>query len=178
MTQPHFLSLPAEVRSQIWQMTIEDTTFTICKPLNDHHKRQFCSRRGNHKRPLDNPNMNILLVNKQISAEVAALLPQGIKLQYSKIKCVWAHLRDKPLLRRRVQQITVNEYTSMLFSQRRLMEHRLDCKRRAKEAFWALIGTYQVQERVLARSEISGGIKNKHTYRYKTVIWREVLRQK
>lgn len=171
MTTPTLLNLPAELKRQIWQLSIVSTRITICDVAAEHHLRQSCTDPRNHRRPLRNPNLSILLINKQVFEEVAVLIPRGVCLHYSSLSCARAHLSHKPKLHKRIRSFAVNEFTSVPFGRRKLFERKAECEHRARKLYKLIFRAPEVQRRAWARSTFTVGISNRHCYRFKTVVW-------
>ena len=129
----HLLTLPLEVRALIWKASIPHIEYDICRS----HKHHYCHRRRNPRNsrhqpaqpwagsaPRNNPYTPLLLLNKQVRAEVLSFSTAiRIELKFCDVECAQEYLG---LHRHLIKHLKGFSYTTCCWSWKPAAEKRSD----------------------------------------------------
>jgi hypothetical protein len=101
---PSLLGIPSKIRTIILKDAITFEPIKICFQKSDYN----CSMYYRKSYPtIENPNINLLLVCRQITAEAKSLKTEPTTLNYCSFYCAYYHVEEKPTFIRD-QQVTLN----------------------------------------------------------------------
>ena len=111
MAPPTLTTLPQELLLRIIRYSIKDREINFCRPTTKDPGTVDCTDEFGHMKPIQNPNLGLLLICRLFRAIAAPLLPQAVDVQYGNVLCAHCHLSiEFKGLRRRVSRIIVTDF--------------------------------------------------------------------
>ena len=165
MASPTLLGMPVEIQLKILNLAII-TEVAVCRPEHEFED-QGCTYGGPHNKPLDNPNLNLLLINHQLFNCVLPLIPQAVDLHFSTLLCAHYQLYNSPTHCHHVSKITACSFTRGVYG----MQTMMTMKKANKDEAWILLQEYvPVNARVTSTWGPMLQVGGRRFHKYTTVI--------
>ena len=165
MANPTLLDLPVEIQMDILNRAII-TEVVVCLPEQESED-QGCTYGGPHNKCLENPNLNLLLINQHFFHCALLLIPQAVDLQFSTMLCAHYHLYNSPGLCYYVSKITATSFTRGVYA----VQTMRAMKKGNQDEAWGLLQEYvPVNARAVSTWGPMLQTGNRRFHKYTTVV--------